>query len=196
MISHLDQQRLRPFLLPGERLLWTGTPERGLSLRARDLWLLPLVAAWTAVNLTPPGSAVRGDVHSSALLFLLAAAAILAARIGYETWLRRRLLYSVTNQRVLILLGNRRPRLRSHDLAWLPILDLDQDSPARGTIVIDEGGEPGGWLDLARSQGAKLAKGFRFFRIDRPAIVYDLICRASRDRRAELNRQPTHDFIG
>ncbi|HYJ81863.1 MAG TPA: hypothetical protein VEW26_03340 [Allosphingosinicella sp.] len=196
MIAYEDQQRLRPYLLPGERLLWTGRPQRGIAFQRQDVWLLPLLAAGTAINLS--AFPIAKVLQLQPLTFFLAAALlyVAGARFLYEPWLRRNLVYALTSQRVLILSGRLRPRLSSHDLGWLPMLVLEQESRDRATILIEEGETTEGWLARAQSQAGDLAKGFRFYRIEKPGAVYDLICRASRDRRAELNRVSTNPLIG
>ncbi|NLH79612.1 MAG: PH domain-containing protein, partial [Phyllobacteriaceae bacterium] len=41
----------RSDLLPGERVLWSGAPARGLMFRASDLLLLPFGVMFTAFSL-------------------------------------------------------------------------------------------------------------------------------------------------
>jgi hypothetical protein len=184
-----DQARLQPFLLPGERIAWTGRPEQGFVFERADLLGFALglgvCALFAAVSFPIPGpdGFHVDDVFHLALLLIFGWA--LLGRFFYEAWLRHRLLYAVTNQRVLILRGRGGGRLRSHDLAWLPMLELDERG-ARGTINIDA--EPDLSLWPSRVRATHSLEAFRFFRIERPRQVYDLICRASRDRRAELNR--------
>ena len=167
-----------------------------LRFQRRDLWLPPLLAAGTALNLSSLPFGEVWPVEPVTFVMVVAPLCVGVVRFLYEPWLRRHLLYALTNQRVLILSGRLRPRLRSHDLAWLPMLILEQESRDRATIVVVEGEPLGGWQALAQDQAGELFKGFRFSRIERPAAVYDLICHTSRDRRAELNRVSTNALIG
>lgn len=196
MIAHEHQQRLRPYLLPGERLLWAGGPQRGIAFQRRDIWVLPLLAASTALSLQVLSLLEVLPLQPVTFMLALALLYVAALRFLYEPWLRRNLLYAVTDRRAIILGGRFRPQLRSHDLAWLPMLSLEQESLERATIVIDEGEAPDGWSALFQNQGEKHARGFRYFRIDKPDAVYDLICRASRNRRADLNRVSANELIG
>ena len=46
MIDPAIRARLQPYLLGGERLLWTGRPRQGLMLRRADIWLIPFTLLW------------------------------------------------------------------------------------------------------------------------------------------------------
>jgi hypothetical protein len=187
MIPIGDQAALRPFLLPGERLVWSGRPQQGLIFELSDLLFVPASIAAGATLGWLAREQSGGDMlalipHALALLGLLYTA---VGRFLHEAWARRRLLYAVTNQRVLTLHGGR--RLESHDLAWLPMLELEQQERS-GTITIEDPPEPAGLFESAFQRISPLTKGFRFFRVERPGELYDLICRESARRRADLNR--------
>ncbi|HEX8379965.1 MAG TPA: hypothetical protein VF619_05400 [Allosphingosinicella sp.] len=191
-----DQQRLRPFLLPGERILWTGRPKRGIAFQLQDLWVLPMLAAIFAIPYLPARYSNDWPWDPVTFALVLGMLCLGANRLVREPWLRRRLLYAVTDKRVIILGGAFRPVLRSHDLGWLPMLDFEQRGPDRGTILIEPSESPVQRRWYAPTIEAEVSEGFRFFRIEKPAFVYDLICRASRDRRAELNRLPADELTG
>lgn len=194
MTSFEDHARLRPHLMSGERILWADRPSQGIRLERRDAYLIPaglFVAGLTLFNLRlwrddgiDPGNL------TAALLIVGGALYGALFRFVHEAWLRRHLLYAVTNQRVLIARG---ALCDSHDLAWLPMLDLAHEKGGRGTITFDPGEEASTW---SLTPNSTLTNGSRFYRIPRAATVYELICRASRDRRHELNRDPPRDFIG
>ena len=187
MTSFEDQARLRPFLLPGERIVWTGRPQQGLVFDWTDLFIVPAsLAAATAVGWLALGQGWE-DILLESLpetLLLLGLLYAGAGRFLHEAWARRRLLYAVTNQRVLRLHGS--ARLESHDLAWLPMLELEQQE-RRGTIIIENPPAPEGWFESIAQRVSPL-KGFRLFLVERPRDLYDLICRESARRRADLNR--------
>jgi hypothetical protein len=196
MIRPEDRLRLQPFLLSGERLLWTGRPKRGFSFQLGDLWSLAVFGAWIGVNLLLGGlldGPLGGWPLDPATIGFSVGVIFLAGTRLYEPWMKRSFLYALTDRRVIILSGRFRPELRSHDLGWLPMLILEQESRDRATILMGESDAPRGWLEF---EGRDAFKGFRFFRIERPAFVYDLICRVSRDRRAELNRVSSDPLIG
>lgn len=183
-----DQARIRRFLLPGERIVWTGRPPQGMSFHRQDLWSVPLALLcglfflWLNARL---GSDGDGPGRLADIVGILVGLALGAGRALHDWWLRRRLVYAVTNQRVLILRDGAKGRLRSHDLAWLPLLELEQRG-ARGTIFIEAVVEPGGWIDNLTNANSPLLRGFSFVGIDQPQAVYDLICRETRQRRVAL----------
>ena len=194
MISFGDQATFRPFLLPGERVLWTGRPQQGLVFDRFDLLSLPslLVAGAALVWLTRErGLPDLPDMVSAALLLL----GLLYAGFGrflHEAWARRRLLYAVTNQRVLTLHGKK--RIDSYDLAWLPMLELEQKG-RRGTITIEGPPSSDGVFESIARRVSPFTPGFRFFRVEDPAALYDLICRESARRRADLNRDLSLGYL-
>lgn len=194
-MTSLDHHaRLRPHLLSGERILWADRPVQGLSFHARDAYLIPaglLFAGFALMSLRLWRDDGVDPADIVAALLIVAAALYGALfRFVHEAWLRRNILYAVTNQRVLIARG---ARCDSHDLAWLPMLDLAHEQSGRGTITFDAGEEASSWSLTPKST---LTHGSRFYRIARASSVYELICRASRDRRHELNRDPVAEFIG
>lgn len=187
MTSLTEHAALRPFLLPGERIVWTGRPQQGLILDPSDLVSVPAsfaaMAAITWLAWSRNGHDILELIPQALLLLGLLYTGI--GRFLHEAWARRRLLYAVTNQRVLTLHGA--ARLESHDLAWLPMLELEQRKRI-GTITIEDAPATVGLFESVAQRVSPLTKGFRFFRIERASELYELICRESARRRAELNR--------
>ena len=187
MTSFSDHAALRPFLLPSERIVWTGRPQQGLIFNFSDLFTAPAsLAAAGAVAWLARGQ----DWHNipqqiPEVLLLLGLLYAGVGRFLHEAWARRRLLYAVTNQRVLMLHGT--ARLESHDLAWLPMLEFEQQEGS-GTITIEDPPTPDGLFGSVAQRVSPLTKGFCFFRVECAREVYDLICRESARRRADLNR--------
>lgn len=182
-----DQVRLRPFLLTGERIVWTGRPRQGLIFDSSDIFAVPAALAGAAGFAWLALRQDRNILLESAPEALLLLGLLYAGfgRFLHEAWARRRLLYAVTNQRALTLHG--RSWLASHDLAWLPMLELEQQERS-GTITIEDPPAPSGWFKSVAQRVSPFTKGFRFFRIERADQLYSLICRESARRRADLNR--------
>ncbi|MFN3945181.1 MAG: hypothetical protein ACK4K7_09650 [Allosphingosinicella sp.] len=197
MSSPEDQAALRPHLLPGERVAWSGRPTRSIPFDRRDLVAAVSGAAWTLMYfwiLPRPG-----QDQGSGLNLLIDAAIILIGvlialgRFVHGWWLRRRLLYAVTDRRAIILRGGAKGRLRSHDLAWLPMLELEQQGGS-GTLFMEPGEQPDTWYERATAHESGLSRGFCFVDIDQPERVYDIICREGTRRRAELALEETPAF--
>jgi hypothetical protein len=190
MIRPEDQRLLQPCLLPGERLLWAGRPRRGLILRARDLYLVPaslFIAAFAVVwNL---GSWSNGGPFLSAMGLFIAVVGLyaLAGRFLHDAWLRARLLYAVSNRRVILLDTGPRRHLRSLEIGYLPMLELDQRTSDRGTLRFDVEEEHNPFFrnDL-RLWMPPTSGGLSFEQIERPRMVYDIIVKETERRRREL----------
>ncbi len=109
------------------------------------------------------------------LPFLIVGLYLIVGRFFHDAYLRKRLVYAITDRRVMTLRG---ARFSSLDIARLPRLDLDEHRDGSGTIAFESGpsmfygGRQGfGWWVPALEGTAK------FFRIQQPRTVYELIQR-------------------
>lgn len=176
---------LRPFLLPGERLLWAGRPQGGIVLQPADLYILPFCLLWsgTVVAMAFVDPVFRH--HPLFALFLIGAIYMMAGRFAVDAWARRRLIYAVSDRRALILRGPRNPRLRSNELRLLPVLELQERATGRGTINFEKPppndfSDTRIWIDWSPAA----SNASRFLDIDQARSVYDLIARG------RLRREP------
>jgi hypothetical protein len=203
MIPPQDLNLLRPYLMPGERLAWAGRPRRGIYLRLADLALLPLSLVWgaAAFSLALPGGWVDGlSFEAGAVAALLFGVYLVGGRFLHEAWLRRRLVYGVTDRRILILRTGRWPSLRSLEIQWLPVFEYEEHRDGRGTLRFDLGDEEGEPWHLRHRHGiwVQLLSTMRFDRIEQPRHVYDLIRRQADRLLAERRLDPSDPraFIG
>lgn len=203
MIHPEHYAALRPWLLPGERLVWTGQPRAGLRLRAADLYLVPFSLLWCGFVLFW----LRGaDEAGADLLFLAPGIAFLAAgvymlagRFIWDAWLRSRLIYALTDRRVMMLRTGRFARFRAIDLRYLPTLELDDRHGGRGSIAFDvppPDGFMGGHLYFEWTPAS--SRILRFIELDDASTIYHLISReCERIRSDERSRiPPDRAFIG
>ena len=174
----------RPYLLAGERVLWSGQPKQGLSLGSRDALLIPFSLMWggfaifwnAAVWLGPFGA--EGDTPPLffrlwGLPFLAIGLYLILGRFFHDAWLRKRLAYAVTDQRIVILRGN---KITSLDIARLPRLQLSENGDGTGTLAFEASGP----LGFGRMKGfgpwiPALNSSAEFFRIPGARSVYELI---------------------
>jgi hypothetical protein len=182
MLSTPDRPLIQPHLLPGERLHWTGRPQRGLVPRRSDLLLVPLgvLAAWLGYT----SLFSRDDALSKVrdVLVLILGCQIIVGRLLREVWLRRRLVYAVTDRRVLMLRTGKRAKLRSLEIGHLPVFEYLEHPNGRGTLLFDLDDEEG--QPLSRSGGGDILpilQRMRFDRIEQPRLVYEII-RSETDR--------------
>lgn len=173
-----------PYLLTGERLLWTGQPKQGLTLSARDGFLIPFSLLWggfaifwnIAVWTFPASSSDEPDLFFKlfGLPFLIVGIYLIIGRFFHDAAIRKKTFYGVSDQRVLVVRGS---RITSLDIDRLPRLEFSENRDGSGTIAFEAtnlaswGAGMNGlswWLPAS-------ASATQFFHIDRPRHVYDLI---------------------
>jgi hypothetical protein len=125
MIESEISAALRPYLLPGERIVWTGRPAAGVRFSAYDIFLVPFSLVWTGiVSVVAGGSllaALRG--HLVALPVLLAPGFmflvglyLVFGRFLVDAWVRQGTIYALTERRALLLRQAFGEKLLTHRL--------------------------------------------------------------------------------
>jgi hypothetical protein len=181
MLLAQPADRFRPYLLTGERILWTGQPKQGLTFSARDTFLIPFsllwggfaifwnVGVWTMVPYNQGGP--DWFFRLWGLPFLAAGLYFIFGRFLHDASIRKHLFYAVTDQRVLLL---RRSKITSLDIHRLPRLELSEHSDGSGTITF----EPpnfGSWGGMnGFSWWTPAVGGTQFFHITDPRKIYEL----------------------
>jgi hypothetical protein len=165
-------------LLSGERVLWEGRPYTGLILRPIDAFLIPFSLLWFGSFVYWEVSAWAGGAPISfsliGLPFVVFGLFMTVGRFLVDMHIRRRMLYLVTDRRVLILRNEGTSTSKSIDVWRLPVLELQELSDGSGTLRF---GESGGMF--AAGGFAMWAPTFdptpQFLRIDNVRSVYELI---------------------
>ena len=139
-----------PSLLHDERILWEGEPPSGLMLLPRDALLIPFSLLWGGFALFWNGTvwmmpATDWFFRLWGLPFLLAGAYVTFGRFLVDVWIRRRLRYFVTDQRILIHRTAPAASLRTLDIRRLPLIETVERPDGSGTIVFGEQQSPFGW---------------------------------------------------
>jgi hypothetical protein len=169
------------YLLPAERILWTGRPSQGLALHPSDIFFIPFSLLWTGIVLfmflEAWNSPFGGGPDLFLLLFLAVGLYAVIGRFFHDAAIRKSTAYALTDQRVLLLQGNG-SKFVSLDVHRLPRLELSEHRDGTGTIAFDSANHffmgfsrYGGWEWWVPSLGAPS----RFFRIADPRTVYQLI---------------------
>lgn len=178
-------QQFQPFLLSGERILWSGRPKQGLTLSGRDTFLIPFSLMWggfaifwnAMVWLAPFDSNDKGSpdwfFKLWGLPFLVIGLYLIVGRFFHDSYLRKRLFYAVTDQRILTLRGS---KFISLDIRRLPRLELSEHRNGTGTLAFEASNNMpmgrmngiGWWLPAGGSSS-------QFFRIEEPRKVYEII---------------------
>lgn len=165
---------IRRQLGAGEGVLWHGHPRRGLLLRSEDAFYIPFSLAWLGLAIRMPGASWPFDPVK--ILFLAIGCYIAFGRFLVDAWVRTRIWYAVTGERILIVSNVFVHTVKSLNLAGLGELRLAERRSGEGTIVF--GPEPPllafgrRWAGLARGP-QPLAP--RFEAIPDARLVHELI---------------------
>lgn len=124
---------IRRQLGAGEQVLWHGRPRQGLLLRQEDAFYIPFSLAWAGLAMRMQAASGRGDPVAG--LFLLVGAYITVGRFVADAWVRTRIHYAVTGERILIVSGIFVHTVKSLNLAGLAELRLAERRSGEGTIV-------------------------------------------------------------
>lgn len=143
-----SQELLRE-LGQGEKLLWSGRPVQGFLLRPRDLVYIPFSLLWGGFAIFWEFMAVRGvwlNPRNSpgfvdylfplwGIPFVAAGLYMIFGRFIYDVYVRRTMVYGVTNARVIILTRLFRRSAKSLSLHSLGDITVKEDADGRGTII-------------------------------------------------------------
>jgi len=202
MIDPEQALRLRPYLFPDERLLWTGRPVRGLRFMRRDWLLVPFSLFWGGFmivwNVTVWRIGAPLDFTLFGAAFLVSALYLIAGRFALDAFVRSRSVYGVSNRRILIFRQAPFARLRSFEIGYLPVLELEEQAGGRGTISFDLDDSPGWWKPRYDYWLPAPGTEACFDSIADPRRVYELIIRETeRWRREQYGEQAVaRSFIG
>ena len=190
MIGSNFSEQVRSYLFAGERILWSGKPKQGLALSARDAFLIPFSLMWGGFAIfwnvsvwTFPKSGNGPDLFFKlwGLPFLIIGIYLIFGRFLHDAALRKRLVYAVTDQRIVVARSSNSAKFRSLDIGRLPRLDLSEHSDGTGTIEFESN-------PIFTSSGMNgfglwvpsLSSVVQFFRVENPRHVYEIIRNQSR----------------
>jgi len=98
---------MRPYLLPGERLTWTGGPPAGLRVTAKDILLIPFSLLWGGFALVWEGLVLSSGAPFFFPLFgvpfVLVGLYLIVGRFVFDAWVRGRTVYALSGRRALVL---------------------------------------------------------------------------------------------
>lgn len=140
---------LQPLLGPGENLVWSGRPRQGLRFQAADLLLVPFSLLWggfalvwetTALTMTTKIPMDKGPGYIPVMFplfglpFVAMGLYMMIGRFFFDSWMRARTAYGVTNERVIIVSGLRTPSIQSLNLKTLTNISFTENGDGTGTI--------------------------------------------------------------
>jgi hypothetical protein len=121
----------------GERVLWSGQPRQGLTLRGVDIFVIPFSLLWGGIpTVAGLASAQQGEPFGAlvAVPFGLIGIYLLVGRFFVDAAQRRRTFYALTNERIVIVSGLWSQNVNSLSLRTLDQIDVSSRANGRGTI--------------------------------------------------------------
>jgi hypothetical protein len=177
-------------LASGERLLWRGSPAKGIRLQPSDALMVPFSLMWGGFAifweysvLHMPTRPPKPESDPSMFMalwgipFVLIGLYIIVGRFFFDAFARSRTVYAVTNQRVLIITSVWSKEIKSLSLRTLSEMSLSERSDGSGTITF--GPVPAfnaAWVPGWPGANKRAAPAFRFVAGARQ--VHDLIQKA------------------
>ena len=123
-----DADPFRDWLLPGERIVWSGRPAGGVIFTRRDIFLIPFSLLWCGFAILWTGLAAGAAVFSHradvagfplfGLIFVAIGLYFVAGRFAVDALLRKQVRYALTDRRALIS--------RAGPLAHFTAISLDR----------------------------------------------------------------------
>ncbi len=111
-------------LMPEEKIVWSGTPGKGIKFQSTDLAFIPFSLLWAGFAVFWEATVIRGGAPALFALwgvpFVLIGAYITVGRFFFDSYLRLRSRYFLTNRRALIVTTWPSRRVRSVNLASMP----------------------------------------------------------------------------
>ena len=174
-----DQQAFAPYLLPSERILWSGRPPRGLLFRRSDAFLIPFSLLWGGFAFFWEYMAYAQGAPLYFLLFggifVIIGIFFIAGRFVFDILVREKTIYAVTEKRALILSGFIRPSLTALQLSSMSQISLEMIDGGKGTISFSGSSPLGQIIRNPSWPGTGRYALPMFERIDNAAEVYRLL---------------------
>ena len=182
------QARLQSYLQPGEKVLWTGQPDARRLVSSKDAYLIPFSLMWGGFAIVWEGGVLLTTAGANGapiffalwgIPFVVVGQYFIWGRFFVKRWDRRRTLYAVTDQRVLVLRGS---SLQSMFLNNLPGVTQSARADGSGTLEFGSSSPFG--------SGAWANTGMDFFAMGRGVLAfYDIPNVAQVDRLINESRK-------
>lgn len=125
----------RPYLTPGEAILWKGKPEKGRLLTSQDIYMIPFSLLWCGFAFFWEITAIMSGAPLIFTLFGLpfigVGLYIVFGRFIWTSYIRKRTAYVITNKKILRKRGN---KIDMMDGGTMPPMFVTANSDGSGTI--------------------------------------------------------------
>ena len=129
----------RPYIAEGERVLWTGRPEKGGAPLGRELALVPFSIIWLGFCVFWEITAIKSGAPFFMALwglpFIAVGLYLLFGRFIYASYLKNRTYYVITNKKLIIRRGS---KIEIYNGVELPPMSVRLHKNGNGTIIFSE----------------------------------------------------------
>jgi hypothetical protein len=144
-LSPDEEHYLQNELADGESLLWSGKPNPRVIFHPSDWYMIPFSLLWGGFAIFweagVTGSFGFSDGHSAPPFFMLWGIPFVIigqyfiwGRFFYAAWKKTRILYAITNRRVLVIALRPWPKTISAFIDNIPVIDKEVRSDGIGTL--------------------------------------------------------------
>ena len=134
----LNANAFNDHLMPGEAMIWSDRPAQGILLAPRDTFLIPFSLLWGGFAIFWEMTALSSEDPMPFALFgvpfVLIGMFLIIGRFLLDAWLRTKIVYALTDRRILILRRGFWPSFDAMSLDRLPEAGLRERANGRGTI--------------------------------------------------------------
>lgn len=137
-MEHTDNyQFCRPYILPGETILWKGHPEKGNLFTSRDAVLIPFSLFICAFSFFWEYTALQSSLFFAiwGLPIVVIGLYMLVGRYIQAAYLRNKTAYIITDKKIIIKKGR---KITMHDGRDLPPMEVEIHRNGNGTILFYE----------------------------------------------------------
>ena len=139
MIETDDYSFSRPYITPGEAILWKGKPGKGHLLTGQDVFMIPFSIIWCGFAFFWEGTVLTTDAPFVFKLFGLPFVCVglymVFGRFIHTAFMRKRTAYVITNKKIIRLRGSQIDML---DGKTMPPMHTSAYRDGSGTIGFGE----------------------------------------------------------
>ena len=132
--------QLQKELASNEKLLWAGRPKQGLLFRWTDVFMIPFSLLWLGFVIFWEYSAASGGAPVFFMLFggvfVVVGLYFVFGRFIWDSLERKRTIYGVTDERVIIFSGIFQYQIKSLNLRTLSDISVTEKSSGSGTVSL------------------------------------------------------------
>lgn len=125
----------RPYLTPGESVLWKGRPEKGHWFTSQDIFMIPFSIMWCGFAIFWETTAIMSGAPVFFCLwgipFVCVGLYLVVGRFFWSAYMRKRTFYVITNKKIIRLRGKRIDML---DGKTMPPMHMTANADGSGTI--------------------------------------------------------------